>query len=352
MTTLLVANDGGHIMQLHTLRPRLNIGDDVVWVTPRTLQTESLLGGERVHWAEPCPPRDLLAVLRNAASCRRLFDQYDVTLAVSTGAALALAVLPQARMHHVETVYIESATRMAEPSVSGRLLALVPGIRMYSQSDALARHHWHYLASPWDLYRSHEAVPRPLRRVVVSLGTQPGYGFRRLVERVAALVPADSEVLWQTGCTDVSGLGIEGREKVPAAEMQEALREADVVVAHAGTGIALAALEAGRLPVLVPRRVRHGEHVDDHQLTIALELCLRDLCVTRDPGSLKLADLQHAAARRVSKVPDPPALRLGPVVSSPRAAHDRGMPRMSGIAGSRRPGGASSSRMTAGPGAA
>ena len=56
VTTLLVANDGGHLMQLHTLRPRLGVGDDVVWVTPRTPQTESLLAGERVHWALPCPP--------------------------------------------------------------------------------------------------------------------------------------------------------------------------------------------------------------------------------------------------------------------------------------------------------
>ena len=45
MTALLVANDGGHIMQLHTLRPRLDVRD-VVWVTPRTPQTESLLAGE------------------------------------------------------------------------------------------------------------------------------------------------------------------------------------------------------------------------------------------------------------------------------------------------------------------
>ena len=28
MTTLLVANDGGHLMQLHTLRPRLGVGDE------------------------------------------------------------------------------------------------------------------------------------------------------------------------------------------------------------------------------------------------------------------------------------------------------------------------------------
>ncbi|WP_210438713.1 glycosyltransferase [Nocardioides xinjiangensis] len=321
MTVLLVANDGGHIMQLHTLRPRLDV-EDVVWVTPRTPQTESLLAGEVVHWTEPCPPRDPAAVMHNAARCRVLFEQYAVTLVVSTGAALALAVLPQARMRNIETVYIESATRYDAPSLSGRMLAMMPGVRTFSQSTALHTRRWTYLASPWELYESVQQAPRPVSRMVVSLGTQEGYGFRRLVERLVPLVPAGTEVLWQTGATDVSGLGIDARPSVPSAEMAAAIAEADVVVAHAGTGIALMALENGTFPVLVPRRARHGEHVDDHQLTIALELSLRDLCVSRDADSLKLSDLEHAAARRVVKsatasvldlVPRPRRTVAGPV---------------------------------------
>ncbi len=62
--------------------------------------------------------------------------------------------------------------------------------------------------------------------------------------------------------------------------------------------------------------------MDDHQLTIALELCLRDLCVTRDARSLKLADLEHAAARRVTRVLDPPPLSLGHVVPRQRVARE------------------------------
>lgn len=319
MTTLLVANDGGHIMQLHTLRPRLGVGHDVVWVTPRTPQTESLLAGERVHWTAPCPPRDTRAILRNTASCSRLFREHDVTLAVSTGAALALAVLPQARARGIQSVYIESATRMDAPSLSGRVLAMMPGVRTFSQSTGLAKGRWEYLASPWDLYESGVAVPHSIRSAVVSLGTQEGYGFRRMLERLVPIMPADAEVMWQTGSTDVSGLRIEGRARVPAKEMAEAIREADVVVAHAGTGIALMALENGKLPVLVPRRGLHGEHVDDHQLTIALELSLRDLAISRDADNLKLRDLELAASRSVTKVAAPPPLSIAaPRIPRPR----------------------------------
>lgn len=310
MTTLLVANDGGHLMQLHTLRPRLGVGQDVVWVTPRTPQTESLLAGERVHWALPCPPRDTRALALNTLACRQLFRDHDVSLVVSTGAALALAVLPQARLRGIETVYIESATRLDAPSLSGRALAMVPGITTFSQSSALTRGHWQYLASPWELYDTTPTPPRPIRSMVVSLGTQGDYGFRRLLDRLVPLVPRGTRVLWQTGGTNTSGLGIEGRDRVPSEEMASAIREADVVVAHAGTGIALMALENGKLPILVPRRAMHGEHVDDHQLTIALELSLRDLCISRDADSLKDRDLVAAASRTVTKVTDPPPLRI------------------------------------------
>jgi UDP-N-acetylglucosamine--N-acetylmuramyl-(pentapeptide) pyrophosphoryl-undecaprenol N-acetylglucosamine transferase len=313
MTALLVANDGGHLMQLHTLRPRLGVGEDVVWVTVRTPQTESMLAGEKVHWMRPCPPRDGAAVARNAVAARKLFRLHDVRLVVSTGAALALAVLPQARLRGIETVYIESATRRDKPSLSGRAMAAMPGVTTFSQSSDLDKGAWHYLASPWDLYDVTPAAARPIRSMVVSLGTQEDFAFRRLLERLVPLVPPGTEVLWQTGCTDTTGLGIDGRARVPAEEMRTAIRDADVVVAHAGTGIALMALENGKFPILVPRRAKHGEHVDDHQLTIALDLALRDLCISRDADSLKQRDLVAAAGHRVSKVTDPPALRISGV---------------------------------------
>lgn len=313
MTTLLVANDGGHLMQLHTLRPRLGVGTDVVWVTVRTPQTESMLAGEQVHWMAPCPPRDLRSVALNALAARRLFRLHDVRLVVSTGAALALAVLPQARMRGIETVYIESATRRDQPSLSGRAMAALPGITTFSQSSDLATGSWTYLASPWDLYETLPVEPRPIRSMVVSLGTQEDYGFRRLLDRLVPLVPSGARVLWQTGGTDTRGLGIEARSRVPAEEMRTSIRGADVVVAHAGTGIALMALENGRCPILVPRRARHGEHVDDHQMTIALDLALRDLCISRDADSLKARDLVAAASRTVTKVTDPPPLHISGV---------------------------------------
>lgn len=88
------------------------------------------------------------------------------------------------------------------------------------------------------------------------------------------------------------------------------MRRADVVVAHAGTGSALAALDAGRCPVLIPRERAHGEHIDDHQRQIAAELELRGLAIHRSVESLTYADLEQAAGRSVRARSDVPRLCL------------------------------------------
>lgn len=52
-------------------------------------------------------------------------------------------------------------------------------------------------------------------------------------------------------------------------EFQQQLNEASVVVAHAGIGSILSALELGKPVVVFPRLARFGEHRNDHQLATA-----------------------------------------------------------------------------------
>jgi beta-1,4-N-acetylglucosaminyltransferase len=47
---------------------------------------------------------------------------------------------------------------------------------------------------------------------------------------------------------------------------------AEVLILHAGAGSIIHAMRAGKVPVVVPRLVRYGEHVDDHQLRFARAL--------------------------------------------------------------------------------
>lgn len=303
MTTLLVAATGGHLAQLYQLRPRLvPDGDRVVWATFDAPQSRSMLAGEDVVYVPYVAPRDYAGVARNAVRARHVLREHRVDRVFSTGSGIALSFLPLARLQGIPTHYIESAARSQGPSVTGRLLALVPGIRVSSQYASWAGGRWELNVSVFDDFRSATALETApeLRRVVVTLGTIEGYGFRRLLERLLEVLPADAEVLWQTGVTDVQGLPLEARPSLPQHELHQAMAEADVVVAHAGIGSALGALNAGRCPVLVPRRASRGEHVDDHQVQIARELASRGLAVHLEVDGVTAAALTAAAGGRVA----------------------------------------------------
>ena len=236
---------------------------------------------------------------------------------ISTGAAIALSFLPLAAARAAECHYIESAARADGPSLSGRLLRRSGRICLYTQHRVWAGEPWLYRGSVFDTWQPAPAIAVPaIRRMVVTLGTI-GYSFRRLVERLIAITPTEVEVMWQTGATDVTGLPIDGLATVPSTELEAAIAGADVVVSHAGVGSAIATLERGRCPVLVPRERDHGEHIDDHQRQIARELSARGLAVSRSAHDLGWRDLLEAASLRAVSG-DPPTFDLEHGCSSRR----------------------------------
>lgn len=296
--TLLVASSGGHLKELYALRPRLSLGNAVEWATFDTPQSRSVLEGEVVHFVRFIAPRDLKSVALALPSAWRILRKGRYSRVVSTGSAIALAFLPVARGLGAECHYIESAARRLQPSLTGRLVARVPEIRLYHQSLQWADATWSYGGSVFDEFEPISGQETRIGRVVVTVGTQD-FSFRRLVERLVQILPPGVEVLWQTGRTDTSGLPITTRPELPAGELVEAIRGADVVVSHAGVGSALSILESGHCPVLIPRRHERGEHIDDHQRLIAAELVARGLSVSCEADEVVLDDLRRAAAVRI-----------------------------------------------------
>ena len=310
--TLLVASTGGHLDELARLRPRLvPAADDAHWVTFDDAHSRSLLAGETVHVVDHIPPRGYLGVARTVRFAASLLRRGDYARVVSTGAAIAIPFLTAARALGIEAHYIESAARTERPSLTGTVVSRLPGVRLYSQYAGWPDRRWHCRGSLFDGFESSQRSRPPVmaQRVVVTLGTMRDYGFRTAVERLARelaeVLSPDAEVLWQVGATDLTGLGIQGRQLVPMHELRAAMADADLVVAHAGIGSTLGALEAGHCPVLLPRRFSRGEHVDDHQVLIADALSQRKLAVARDAAEVTAADLVTAMATSVNRDPNP-----------------------------------------------
>jgi UDP-N-acetylglucosamine transferase subunit ALG13 len=311
VTVLLACSGGGHLKQLHELVPRLGIeGQPRLWVTFDGGLSRSLLADEDVVFARHAVPRDAPNILRNALQGAGLLRRRRFTMAISTGASPAVSYLVQTALRGVPSHYIETAARADGPSLTGRIMARTPGVTTYCQYPSWAAGRWHYGGSVFDAYSAGDAVPRTvLGSAVVSLGTAESYGFRRLVERLMPLLDG-WRVTWQTGATDVHDLPIRGHERLPHHELAAAVAEADVVISHAGTGAAITALEHGRMPLLIPRRAAHREHVDDHQIQIAGELARRGLAIAREVEDLDHDALLEAASGRVVRVSDPPGFRL------------------------------------------
>jgi UDP-N-acetylglucosamine--N-acetylmuramyl-(pentapeptide) pyrophosphoryl-undecaprenol N-acetylglucosamine transferase len=297
MTTLLVAATGGHLAQLHQLRPRLVPADEpVVWATFDGPQSRSLLAGERVEYVPYVRPRAYGRVAANSRLAWQILSRHQVRQVVSTGSGIALSFLPVARLRGLDVHYIESAARSDGPSATGRILSHVPGIRLSSQYDSWAGGKWQRTVSVFDDFAPMQRIEAvSVHRVVVTLGTIEGYGFRSLLERLIEVLPPGTDVLWQTGATDVSGLPIQAHASLPQSELRQHMQACDVVVAHAGIGSALDALQCGHGPILVPRRPARGEHVDAHQAQIAGELDRRGLAIHREVEDLTFQDLERAA---------------------------------------------------------
>ena len=312
MTTLFVASNGGHLAQLSKLADRIGgLGGDRLWVSFDCEQARTLLAGEETVFVPYIKERDAAGVCRVMAHARRLLaERPDIDAVVSTGSAIALSFLPYAALRGIEAHYIESAARVGRPSLTGRVMQTVPGVRLYRQYPHAARGRWRYGGSVFDGFQGLPAGSGSgtVRRAVVTVGSDRG--FRRLLDAAAAVLPADVEVLWQTGPTPTEGMSIDARPFMPAADLDEAMRTADVVIAHAGCGSALSALMAGKYPILVPRDPQHGEVVDTHQIEIARWLSECDLALHRQPDELSAADLETAAARAVARRPEVPPFKL------------------------------------------
>ncbi|MGR6318625.1 glycosyltransferase [Micromonospora soli] len=301
MTTLLIASTGGHLAELYDLKPRLGLPDDCVWATFDSPQSRSLLDGQEVIHVPPATTRDALGAMRDLLAARRVLRGGRFNRVVSTGASVAMSFFVPASRRGLDCHYIESATRTEGPSLTGRLVARVPRARLYTQYPGWADERWRYGGTVFDGYQaSRRPTTRPVSRIVVALGTHERFGFPRLLTRLVEVLPPEAEVLWQVGSTRIPRMPAGARAQVPYAEMQQAIREADVVVTHAGVGSALAAMRAGHRAIYVPRRRSHDEHVDDHQVELAEQLDRRRLVLHREADAVTVEDLAEAASWTVA----------------------------------------------------
>ncbi|MFD1810858.1 glycosyltransferase [Rhodococcus gannanensis] len=280
---LWVASSGGHFAQLMRIADSVDVDPKSAWVTFANPQTVGALEGRNSHFVDYIAPRDVKGAARAArwAAGHLRTERYDVC--ISTGAALAVSVLPIAAARGLETTYVESISRVDGPSLSGRMLQYFPRIRTYTQHQGWESRRWAWKGSILDSWkpqpREQDTSPR---RFFVTLGTIRPYRFDRAIDAVLSVLAPGDEVTWQLGSSYRDGLPGTVHREVEPQEFRRLALESDATVTHAGVGSILELLDLGVTPAVVVRARSNAEHVDDHQRQIAHAMTTRGLAFELD----------------------------------------------------------------------
>jgi UDP-N-acetylglucosamine transferase subunit ALG13 len=144
--------------------------------------------------------------------------------------------------------------------------------------------------------------------IFVTVGTQ--LAFDRLIGAIddwAGAAPG-REVFAQAGPTQLQPRHIEYAPFVDPEECRARMLAADAIVAHAGMGTILTALEMGKPLLVVPRRAALGEHRNDHQLATARRFA--------ELGKVKVAFDEHELPALLDEIGRLPAQsRISPYAS-------------------------------------
>jgi UDP-N-acetylglucosamine transferase subunit ALG13 len=140
--------------------------------------------------------------------------------------------------------------------------------------------------------------------IFVTVGGQ--LPFDRLVHTVDRWAAGErrSDVFAQIGESANPPNHIEWQRFLSPPDFQSKAREAQVLIAHAGMGSILTAMELGKPIVVMPRRAHLGEHRNDHQWATVNHLG-KDVgvVVAADEGELfeqlgRLSELRSSVAAR------------------------------------------------------
>ena len=137
--------------------------------------------------------------------------------------------------------------------------------------------------------------------IFVSVGTHET-PFDRLLRAVAGL-GLEEDVVVQHGLSAVRCDRATEFDFLPFDSVIEYVRNARAIVTHAGVGSVMLALANGKRPIVMARRHRFGEAVDDHQVELATRLEAAGLVDVVEDGR-RLSESLTRSAR-------PPAIGSG-----------------------------------------
>ncbi len=110
--------------------------------------------------------------------------------------------------------------------------------------------------------------------ILATVGTHedPFDRLLRELDRLCATGAITEPVFCQSGYCTFETERVECARQLPFDVLQQKMRDARVIITHGGPATIMQALAHGKVPLVVPRQARFGEHVDDHQVRFAKKI--------------------------------------------------------------------------------
>jgi len=94
--------------------------------------------------------------------------------------------------------------------------------------------------------------------------------FSRLIKKVDEITPhLPHEIVIQRGYSRYRPQNTKHFDFVPIDTAMEYIKMSELVISHAGIGTIILCKEYGIPIIILPRRKKYGEHMNDHQMEIA-----------------------------------------------------------------------------------
>ncbi len=110
--------------------------------------------------------------------------------------------------------------------------------------------------------------------IFVTVGTHEQQ-FNRVIEEVDRLKGEgiiEDDVFIQTGFSTYEPKYCKWDNLITFKEMDEMIKSARIIITHGGPATFIAPLRMGKIPVVIPRQIQYGEHVNNHQVEFVKEL--------------------------------------------------------------------------------
>jgi UDP-N-acetylglucosamine transferase subunit ALG13 len=300
----LAGSGGGHVRQLLDLEPVWSAHDSF-FLTEDTALGQSVAEKHRTHFVTHvaagqaklgAPGKMLIGAFRNFFQSAKAILKERPDVVLSTGAGAMFFGVLWARLLGAKIVVIDSFARFDRPSLFARIAAPLAH-RKVVQSKALSSYFPD--AEVFDPLRMLEGQ-RPAKQPLLFATVGATLPFDRLVNSVAnlkarGLIP--ERVIAQVGIGGAKPPGVEAVETLRFEEIQQLLKEADIVVCHGGTGSLITALREGCRVVSMPRLFELGEHYDNHQAEITEAFVKRGLIGMAKSEDELMAALEERRAK-------------------------------------------------------